>query len=519
MSHGWLVRCVPAEGRCEVELGEGATRYRHEGLEVAVAGRLPSAPAAGVPAGNPRHSPEAAVSTVVWSPAERALWLVRDRTGRHPLFHARAGRTLLASPDLRRLLAEPGVSREPSPIALAEWLLERPGPPEETLLAAVRRVPAGHVLRVDAHAERLTRDWAPPERGAHPAAAAARFGDVLETVVAGALDRPAAVFLSGGIDSASVAAAAAQASARAGLPSPLALCADLPEQSELATQRLVSDTLGIPRVERSFRPGPEALAQARALTAAALWPVQAAWAAVGEELLAAALADGRAVVLDGMGGDEVLDAGLAPARAFLRRGNVRALADLARAERGFSGLPARAVLRAALVPRRPTRPEPAPAWIADPALARALGERAAAPPPDDDLLDTFTAAGLETGVQAGIERGIRFVHPFYEPALVELLRGLPEAALVRGGEAKSPARAYLRQRLPVLTGRWPRPAVVAELLDTLLSETGRLDAPLLASLGVVRRDIGSRPQLAADERWGILSLEGWVGDIRGPGER
>lgn len=507
MSHGWLVRCDPTAGRFEVELGDGSARADRDGLTIATAG----AHTPGEPAAEPGRSPAAAVATAVWSPAERTLRLVRDRPGRHPLFHARAGRVTLASPDLRRLLDEPGVSREPSAIAVAEWLLERPGPPEETLLAAIRRVPAGHVLRVDGHGASLSRDWAPPERGTHPPEDAARFGEVLEAAVAGALDGPAAVYLSGGIDSAAVSAATATASAGAGLPPPLALCADMPEESEIATQRLVSDTLRMPRVERTFAATPGVVGRALAIASAALWPVQSAWAAVGDDLLAAALADDRVTLLDGNGGDELLDAGLAPARGLLRRGQLRALLDLARAERGFSGAPAHSVLRAALGRGRPAPPDPLPDWVADPALRTALAERSATPPPADDLLDTFDAAGRETAVADALGRGYRVVQPYFAPEVVELLCGLPAAALVRGGEAKSPARAYLRERLPAVAGRWPRPGVVSDLLERLVPPLTDAETPHLTGLGLAGTPTtGASRLLAADVRWAMLSLEGWL---------
>ena len=85
--------------------------------------------------------------------------------GTEPALSRRVGSTLLASTDARALLREPGVSRAASAVAVAEFLLRRPGPPAETLVAALRRVPAGHALTLDPGGERLTREWAPPHAG------------------------------------------------------------------------------------------------------------------------------------------------------------------------------------------------------------------------------------------------------------------------------------------------------------------------------------------------------------------
>ena len=268
LAHGWLLRCDPTSGRFEAELGPDATRHDDDGTTTLAAGRA------------------TAPSKAEWSPSTRTLRLVRDRTGRHPLFYARVGPTLVASTDLRALLREPGVSRAPSAVVVAEWLLERNGRPEETLIDAVRRVPAGHVLTLaDGQPENVHREWKPPETGTFPGEASARFGATLEEAVGGVLDGPAAVFLSGGIDSAAVAAAAATVSSARGLPPPLALCADIEGSSEATTQRAVADALGLELVERSFGPAPGRLQEALEITGTSLWPVDSAWAVVFEQLL------------------------------------------------------------------------------------------------------------------------------------------------------------------------------------------------------------------------------------------
>lgn len=514
--HGWLVHVDPASGRVELELGPGASRIEVDGrLVVTTRGAAAPALPAALPGVDPAApvSPAAPEAIAVWSPATSTLSLVRDRTGAHPLFLARVGSATVASTDLRALLGRPGVSREPSAVAVAEWLLERPGPPEETLIASVSRVPAGHVTTISPAGAETRRTWEPPAAGAHDADAADGFGAALEEAVARVLEGPAAVLLSGGIDSSAVAAAAAAASRRAGLPAPVALCADIEGSSEAALQRRVADALGLERVERRYAPSPEGLDRAVDLAGAAPWPVASAWSPVFDDLLAAAGERGVAVVLDGIGGDELLDAGLGPARSFLRAGRLGALRDLIRAERAYGGAGATSVLRSALRRGRPPRPAPLPAWVVDPALRRALEERAAAPPPDDDLLDTFVAAGREASFAAGAAGGYLHAQPLLDAEVVGLVRGLPREALVRGGDAKSPARAYLRARVSGIAGPWPRPAVVGEMLDRLLRDAAPASGGALGELGI---DPGAAAtDLDSGLVWSMLSVLRWLENTRG----
>lgn len=513
MSHGWLVRCDPAAARFEVVDLSGATCRRSAGLEIVSAGygarpqNLVAQSHERVEgAADPRRCGRSVEARAVWDAGERTLWLVADPMGRHPLFHARVGGLRVASTDLAALLSEPGVSREPSAIAVAEWLLEVSGPPEETLLRDVERVPAGHVLRVRPDGRTLVEDWAPPPRDTHPATEADRFGDVLESAVAALSDGLTGVLLSGGIDSTAVAAA----TARVGGPPPLALCLDFPEESERAQQLAVCEALALERIAHTYRPTADAFRRSLGLATASLWPVQSAWADAGEELIQQALRAGCRTILDGVGGDEVLDPGLDPARAFLRRGQLGALVSLARAERRYSGATARTVLRAAL--RRPARSHPAPpAWVADPALRRELNDRSDGRADDVPHLDTFAAAGREATFARAAAGGFRVVEPFADPGVVELLQGLPARALTRGGEPKSPARRYLRECLPTLTGQWPRPAVVHGLLDAIMAHAPSATAPFLADLGLAPE----MAELDMAERWDMLSLEGWFQRNRG----
>jgi hypothetical protein len=148
-------------------------------------------------------------------------------------------------------------------------------------------------------------------------------------------------------------------------------------------------------------------------------------------------------------------------------------------------------------------------------LRRQLDERASQSPADDDLLDPFLAASAETSADRAVAGGYRLVRPLLDAAVVELVRGLPPQALVRGGDPKSPARAYVRARIPALPGRWPRPAVVGDMLDRLVAPAApdvwrSLGGPReLESLGLRPEMIGARG-LDSGLEWSMLLTERWL---------
>src|SRR5690606_17969256 len=105
---------------------------------------------------------------------------------------------------------------------------------EETFLEGVERVPPGHVLTVAGGARSVTRHWLPPPVGAGADWVAPEelplFGQLLDAAVARPLERGrGGIFLSGGLDSVSVAAAAVEHSRRSQLDLPVALSLLFPQ--------------------------------------------------------------------------------------------------------------------------------------------------------------------------------------------------------------------------------------------------------------------------------------------------
>lgn len=145
-----------------------------------------------------------------------SLLLARDRAGEKPLFYARAGSEIVFASELQAVLRHPGVSRQLDPDAVADYLQLGYVLEPRTMFRAVRRVPAGHWIRFTARGEELVRYWDPESFAIEermPEAAILTLRQLLEDAVTKQVmsDVPVGVFISGGMDSAILAALASRA--------------------------------------------------------------------------------------------------------------------------------------------------------------------------------------------------------------------------------------------------------------------------------------------------------------------
>jgi asparagine synthase (glutamine-hydrolysing) len=160
---------------------------------------------------------EGMFALALWQPQTRSLLLVRDRLGLKPLFWTPTDRGLAFASELPALLRHPEVRRDLDAQAVERWLMLGYGVGEDTLIRGVRRLPPGHVLEFSEASGVAVRRWfdllraveAPPSR-LSPEAAAEALEPIVRRAVRQRLvaDVPLGCFLSGGVDSAVVAAAA-----------------------------------------------------------------------------------------------------------------------------------------------------------------------------------------------------------------------------------------------------------------------------------------------------------------------
>src|SRR5436190_7036994 len=148
----------------------------------------------------------------LWDAAKRTLLLARDPLGIKPLYYADDGWTLRFASQAKALLAGGAVSREPDPAGIVGFHLLGSVPEPFTVWRAIRAVPAGATVLVDAAGSRAPEVYYNVARslgrragagGGDAAMAreqlrAAVHDSVRHHLVA---DVPVAVFLSAGLDS------------------------------------------------------------------------------------------------------------------------------------------------------------------------------------------------------------------------------------------------------------------------------------------------------------------------------
>jgi asparagine synthase (glutamine-hydrolysing) len=507
--------------------------------------------------------------------AERDVLLAaRDPMGIYPLFYAEAGRRLLLSTTIDDLLGHPEVPRTLNRPAIADDLSFRWPDPGETYFAAVRRVPPGHVLRAGQGPVEVYGYWDPAPVGDDFAWArpeeVGRFDELLERAIERCLrSAPAAIFLSGGLDSVSVAAVAADLCRRAGEPLPLALSLAFPHPdcNEEAVQRSVARELGLPQVVLPFGEavGPAGLLRAALERTRTLpTPLVNLWSPAYVRLAGEAVQRGRPVVLTGGGGDEWLTvspyyaadlletldaAGLYRLWDSLRhsfpgsgplflcnvvwRFGLRALAG-ERARRALARV-APDMLRRRW--RRHVRLN-TPAWVArDPALRRELERRHASsmerPAPRSLYLRSVRYAldsplvsmEKEEIFEIGRRNGFREVMPYWDADLVALLYRAPVEILNRGGRSKGLVRQSVAQRFPALGFDRQRKVAATAFYRSVLRTEG---PPIWQSLGGVRAlsDLGIVDPVAlapfvatvlsgglerqSHRIWQVIKLEAWA---------
>jgi asparagine synthase (glutamine-hydrolysing) len=153
----------------------------------------------------------------------QSLWLVRDRLGVKPLYHATlSDGSLIFGSELKALLAHPLLRRAPDLTAVEDYMAYGYVPDDACLVAGVRKLGAGETLRLV-----RGRPMPAPERywdvsfadrsKAKPDALEEELVALMRQAVRSRMvaDVPLGAFLSGGVDSSSVVALMAEASAQA----------------------------------------------------------------------------------------------------------------------------------------------------------------------------------------------------------------------------------------------------------------------------------------------------------------
>src|SRR5688572_3337733 len=186
----------------------------------------------------------------IWDAPKRRLLLARDRLGIKPLYVCCSGTELLFGSEIKAVLAAsphaPPIDESALPAYLATGYVSG----EQTLFRGITRLHPGHTLSwslTDGVQQRRYWQLPAPGPGRTTKSFAAEAAS-LRTRLTGAVKRhlmsdvPLGVFLSGGIDSSTIAAIAARLSPP-GLRT-FAVCFDDPRANELGYARQVAESIG-----------------------------------------------------------------------------------------------------------------------------------------------------------------------------------------------------------------------------------------------------------------------------------
>jgi asparagine synthase (glutamine-hydrolysing) len=494
----------------------------------------------------------------LWDSSASRLVLMRDRLGIKPLFYAWDRDRLAFGSEIKAVLAGIDADRRVDEQALAEYLWYGNSFEDRTIYSAIRSLPPGHRLIVEDGKARIEAWWRieewleePSPDLRDPRQAADLVRNALDAAVARQLvsDVPVGIFLSGGIDSSSIAASAALASGRR-LQS-FAAGFDYERGSdELAKARGVAELFGFEHHELRVRT--DTLEEVISALVKAHDEPFADAANIPLYLLSQSLGGAVKVVLQGDGGDEMF----AGYRRYSILRNLHwwqlvpaQLASLlpsagqsgARLGRLVAATGQReAALRMALLLTMETLRDPPTAVLQEPARTRLqvnadafasyrkCAMRFAETDPVQQMLLTDIALQLPSQFLPKVDRatmalGLETRVPLLDEKVARLAVRIPAALKVQGAEKKIVLREAMRGRLPgkILDGpktgfgvpyaQWLRGSLYglarAAILDRSFVDRFELARPrLLEMLEGHRQGSGEHGFLL----WKLLQLSLWA---------
>ncbi len=285
---------------------------------------------------------------VVWDPVRGVGLIARDQMGARALYLHGGNEGLRFASEVRDLLELLPTRPAPDPASVAHWISTSEPPGSATMFAGIRRLDPGIALLLDSDGLRRYTYWTPRYSEPLTGSRVELIGEIrtaLDRAVRRRIDPsgPTGVLMSGGLDSASIAAlAVAQAPTRVLAYS--GVFPDHPAVDEGDLVRELRDCLGLGGATAEVRSGG---LLASAFDAARRWSMPlVGWGDFWVlPLLRAAAAEGVAVVLGGDGGDELFGARSYLLADRLRHGHPLQTLKLARELPGAGyGPPRREVL-------------------------------------------------------------------------------------------------------------------------------------------------------------------------------
>ncbi len=495
----------------------------------------------------------------IWDAPKRRLVLARDRMGQKPLCYAQTpGGGLVFGSEPKALLEHPDVPRRLDPEGLSRYLFYEYVPAPGSIWEGMKKLPPGHILVWENGRIVISRYWSPSWTGSDFSILpfeqeAERYWEDFRDAVGRHTrsDVPLGVFLSGGLDSSSVAAAVCELE-EARTVRTFSIGFDDPSFDESAHARTVASFLGTDHHEKTFS----------VETVMELLPEVAGWldepfgdaSILPTHLLSRFARDEVKVVLGGDGADELL-AGYPTFAAERAAGLFRRLPQSARALAGAAvgRLPVnhanisldfklKQFLRGASEPLALAHQR----WIGSYSgpeisallangthldveaehIRRASGLAKGFDPLTRSLAlyqDTYLPDDILTKVdRASMACGLEVRAPFLDAALVDSVERLPSIYKYGKGQTKRLLKRAALGRLPALilgrpkkgfgipVGRWLR-GPLSPLLDRLL-DPERIKRQGLFRADEVTRRVAEHRSGARDHRkplWTLLMFQLW----------
>jgi len=165
----------------------------------------------------------------LWDRRQRRLLLARDRFGQKPLYYRLTPQGLHFGSEIKAILEDPEVAREPDLEAIDAFLTYGYVPTPKTAFSGIHKLPAAHHLTIEQNGRHaIARYWRlplTPKQEVAPTAAGLtqveeRVLELLDesTKLRMISDVPLGAFLSGGIDSSAVVASMAATADASGAP-------------------------------------------------------------------------------------------------------------------------------------------------------------------------------------------------------------------------------------------------------------------------------------------------------------
>jgi len=414
----------------------------------------------------------------LWDAPRRRLLCAVDPLGMKPLHYARAGSGLCFASDAVMVIRHPAVPDGYDEGQLAGYLAGRCEDPARSFFAGIDRLAPGHLLVAGEGNLRVERYWSPRTaeiRYARDEDYADHFGEIFKRAVTDRLrdsGSSAAIALSGGLDSGSVAAVAHRSGA--GVRAYTFAFDHLPECDERSYSRSLTAELGL---------------EIEPVEAESLWELESrlplphspdtpfvGWRTCYAEVFRRMRARGSKVLLMGHGGDDVLRGSSRIYLERLLRGDLAAVREVVGDARDRRESPFLSFYR----------------QFARPLLRAGSGCRTAWQEVYAHLVETpwyWRLANWHDRNAAGF--GIEVRHPFLDRRLFEYVLAIPGEQLFQLGQTKGLLRGSMRGILPEPIRQRKGKTSFTPFLDSVLQGRAAgevrdlLRAPRAAGLGFI----------------------------------